>query len=121
MMEDLWGKHRDETLIKTISTALRNPIVFDNKKFIGGYNETVKYINSIELDEKEKFKAVVDKISDGIAICSPDYLIKDSNAAILKYLNISEPSNVNFVETLYANYAVSINKETLFYLNKQKY
>ena len=66
-----------------------------------------------QLDEKEKFKAVVDKISDGIAICSPDYIIKDSNAAILKYLNITDPAKVNLVETLFKNYSVSINKEVL--------
>jgi len=66
-----------------------------------------------QLDEKEKFKAVVDKISDGIAVCSPDYLIKDSNEAILKYLNIVDPANVNLVETLFKNYSVSINKEAL--------
>jgi len=66
-----------------------------------------------QLEEKEKFKAVVDKVSDGIAICSQDYLIKDSNAAILKYLNITDPKNVNLVETLFANYSVSINKEAL--------
>ncbi|MFA5338525.1 MAG: response regulator [Candidatus Omnitrophota bacterium] len=66
-----------------------------------------------QLDEKEKFKAVVDKISDGIAICSPDYLIKDSNAAILNYLNITDPAKVNLVETLFKNYSVSISKEAL--------
>ena len=66
-----------------------------------------------QLEENEKFKAVVDKVSDGIAICSPDYLIKDSNAAILNYLNITDPANVNFVETLFANYSVSITKEAL--------
>jgi CheY-like chemotaxis protein len=66
-----------------------------------------------QLNEKDKFKEVVDKISDGIAICSPDYLIKDSNAAILKYLNIIDPGKVNLIETLFTNYAVSINKEAL--------
>lgn len=66
-----------------------------------------------QLEEKEKFKAVVDKVSDGIAICGPDYLIKDSNEAILKYLNITDPVNVNLAETLFANYSVSINKEAL--------
>jgi len=66
-----------------------------------------------QLDEKNKFKTVVDKMSDGIAICSPDYLIKDGNTAILKYLNITEPANVNFIETLFTNYSVSINKEKL--------
>jgi DNA-binding response OmpR family regulator len=66
-----------------------------------------------QLNEEGKFKAVVDKASDGIAICSPDYLIKDSNAAILTYLNITEPANVNLVETLFKNYSVSINKEAL--------
>jgi DNA-binding response OmpR family regulator len=66
-----------------------------------------------QLDKRDKFKAVVDKASDGIAVCSPDYLIKDSNAAILKYLNITDPANVNLVETLFKNYSVSINKEKL--------
>jgi len=66
-----------------------------------------------QLEEEEKFKAVVDKVSDGIAICSPDYLIKDCNAAILKYLNIADPANVNLVEKLFTNYSVSINKEAL--------
>ncbi|MFA5363004.1 MAG: response regulator [Candidatus Omnitrophota bacterium] len=66
-----------------------------------------------QLEEKEKFKAVVDKVSDGIAVCSPEYLIKDSNEAILKYLNIADPANVNLVETLFRNYSVSISKEAL--------
>jgi len=66
-----------------------------------------------QLEEKEKFKTVVDKVSDGIAICSPDYLIKDCNAAILKYLNITNPKDVNLVEKLFTNYSVTINKEAL--------
>jgi len=66
-----------------------------------------------QLEENEKFKAVVDKVSDGIAICSPDFLIKDCNAAILNYLNIADPANVNLVETLFANYSVSIPKEEI--------
>jgi DNA-binding response OmpR family regulator len=66
-----------------------------------------------QLDEKKKFKTVVDKVSDGIAICSPDYLIKDSNEALLKYLNITDSAYVNLVETLFKNYSVSINKEAL--------
>ena len=66
-----------------------------------------------QLDEKEKFKAVVDKMSEGIAICSPDWIIQDSNAAVLKYLNIADPANVNLVETLFKNYSVSIPKEGL--------
>jgi DNA-binding response OmpR family regulator len=66
-----------------------------------------------QLEEKEKFKAVVDKASDGIAICSPDYLLKDGNAAILKYLNIADVKNVNLAETLLKDFTVSINQETL--------
>jgi len=66
-----------------------------------------------QLDEKDKFKAVVDKMSDGIAICSPEWIVKDSNAALLKYLNIADPMNVNLVETLFTNYSVSLNKEAL--------
>jgi DNA-binding response OmpR family regulator len=66
-----------------------------------------------QLEERERFKAVVVKASDGIAVCSPDYLIKDSNEAILKYLNISDATNVNLVETLFRDYSVSINKEAM--------
>jgi two-component system, cell cycle response regulator len=66
-----------------------------------------------QLDEKEKFKAVVDKMSEGIAICSPDWIIQDSNAAVLKYLNIADPANVNLVEIIFQNYSVSIPKEGL--------
>jgi DNA-binding response OmpR family regulator len=64
-----------------------------------------------QLGEKDKFKEVVDKISDGIAICRQDYTIKDSNPAFLKYLNISDPANVNLFETLFTNFSVSISKE----------
>src|SRR4030043_1116137 len=66
-----------------------------------------------QLDEKEKFKAVVDEMSEGIAICSPDWIIQDSNAAVLKYLNIADPANVNLVEIIFQNYSVSIPKEGL--------
>ncbi|MFA5145660.1 MAG: response regulator [Candidatus Omnitrophota bacterium] len=66
-----------------------------------------------QLEEKEKFKVVVDKISDGIIICGPDYLIKDNNTAALKYLNIADPENVNLVEALFTDYSISINKEAL--------
>ncbi|MDD5408626.1 MAG: response regulator [Candidatus Omnitrophica bacterium] len=66
-----------------------------------------------QLGEKDKFKEVVDKISDGIAICRHDYTIKDSNPAFLKYLNISDPANVNLFETLFTNFSVSISKEAL--------
>ncbi len=40
-------------------------------------------------------------------------MIKDSNEAILNYLSITDPANVNLVETLFANYSVSINREAL--------
>ncbi|OGW94350.1 MAG: hypothetical protein A3I73_02210 [Omnitrophica bacterium RIFCSPLOWO2_02_FULL_45_16] len=66
-----------------------------------------------QLDEKEKFKAVVDKMSDGIAVCGPDWVIKDSNEAVLKYLNIADPANANLAEIIFKNYSVSITKERL--------
>jgi DNA-binding response OmpR family regulator len=87
---------------------------FDKTELLARVKSMLKISHYLrQLEEKEKFKAVVDKISDGIAICTPDYLIKDSNAAILKYLNIADPENVNLVEMLFKNYSVSINKEAL--------
>lgn len=66
-----------------------------------------------QLDEKEKFKAVFDKMSDGIAICDSTWIIRDSNVAVLKYLNIADQANVNLVEALLKNYSISITKEAL--------
>lgn len=87
---------------------------FDKTELLARVKSILKISDYLgQLDEKKKFKAVVDKISDGIAICSPDYLIKDSNAAILKYLNIADSANVNLVETLFKNYSVSIKEEVL--------
>jgi hypothetical protein len=50
MMEELWEKHKDEYLIKTISTALRNPIVFDNNLTDTSY--VLPYVTDLE---SEKF------------------------------------------------------------------
>ncbi|MFA5389711.1 MAG: response regulator [Candidatus Omnitrophota bacterium] len=87
---------------------------FDKVELLARVKSILKISHYLrQLDEKEKFKAVVDKISDGIAVCGPDYLIKDNNAAILKYLNIADPADVNLVETLFKDYSVSIKKEAL--------
>jgi signal transduction histidine kinase len=69
------------------------------------------------LDEKHKFKAVTDKITDGIAICNPDYIIKESNLAILKYLNITNAVDINLIEILFNNFSVSMSKEKLMDLS----
>lgn len=50
MMEDLWEKHQDESLIKTIATALRNPIIFDNNLSDASY--ILPYVSDLE---SEKF------------------------------------------------------------------
>lgn len=70
-----------------------------------------------QLDEKEKFKAVVDEMYDGIAICSLDWIIKDSNASALRYLNITDSANVNLIEILFKNYSISVPKEKLMDLS----
>ncbi len=87
---------------------------FDKAELLARVKSIIKISHYMrQLDEKERFKAVVDKVSDGIAICSPDYMIKDSNAAILKYLNITDTANINMVEILFKDYSVSIKKEVL--------
>jgi DNA-binding response OmpR family regulator len=70
-----------------------------------------------QLEEKHKFKAATDKITDGIAICNPDYIIKESNLAILKYLNINDSINIDLVQILFNNFSVSISKEKLMDLS----
>ncbi|OGS28091.1 MAG: hypothetical protein A2297_07065 [Elusimicrobia bacterium RIFOXYB2_FULL_48_7] len=64
-----------------------------------------------QLDEKEKFKAVIDEMSDGIVICGPDWIIKESNASARRYLAIAGPAGVNLFEAVFKNYSVSIARE----------
>ena len=87
---------------------------FDRVELLARIKSILKISDYLrQLDEKDKFKAIVDKVSDGIVICRPDYSIRDSNAAILKYFNITGPENINLVEMLFRDYSVSINKEVL--------
>ncbi len=106
----------DEDKIKALEAGCDDFISkpFDKVELLARVKSILKISDYLrQLEEKEKFKEVVDKASDGIAICSPDYIIKDGNAAVLKYLNITEAKNSNLVEMLFKDYAVSINKEAL--------
>jgi len=43
-----------------------------------------------QLDEKKKLETVINEMSDGVIICSPDWVINEINASAAKYLNIIE-------------------------------
>src|SRR3989339_673011 len=64
-----------------------------------------------QIDEKGKFRAVMDEISDGIAVCGPDWIITDSNASVLRCLNITGSADVNLLEVMFKGYSVSIPKK----------
>ena len=70
-----------------------------------------------QLDEKEKFVAVIKEISDGVVILSQDWKIKDINSSALRYLNILEIRDVNFIDIIFKEYTVSISRENFLDLS----
>ena len=70
-----------------------------------------------QLDEKEKFKAVISEMGDGVIVCGKDWNIKSINSSALKYLNIAETNGIGFIETIFDNYSVSISKEDFLSLS----
>jgi signal transduction histidine kinase len=66
-----------------------------------------------QLDEKEKLDAVVEKMGDGVIVCTPDWKIRDSNSAARKYLNLNVSSGVFLLNHLFKNFQVSLNQDQL--------
>jgi DNA-binding response OmpR family regulator len=66
-----------------------------------------------QLDEKEKFEAVIDKMGDGVVICSPEWKIRNRNSSARKYLNLSDPAGASLLDHLFSNYSVSLGRDQL--------
>lgn len=74
-----------------------------------------------QLDEKEKFASVINEISEGIAVCSSDWKIKDINLSAKRYLNIDNKEVINLADFIFQNFSVSLEKDRLLdasYLHK---
>jgi hypothetical protein len=46
-------------------------------------------------------------------VCTADWKIAAINSSAQKYLNITEPENINLVDFIFINYSVSIPKEEM--------
>ncbi|HUT86144.1 MAG TPA: ATP-binding protein, partial [Elusimicrobiales bacterium] len=66
-----------------------------------------------QLNNQEKFEAVVSQMNDGIVICDIDWAFQRINSAGSKQLNLSGSVPVNIADYIYKNYTVSIGKENL--------
>lgn len=63
--------------------------------------------------ERQKFDRVIQKMGDGVVVCTADWKITVINSSAQKYLNITEPENINLVDFIFINYSVSIPKEEM--------
>lgn len=66
-----------------------------------------------QLDEKEKFEAVIQQMGDGVAVCSPDWVIIELNAAAAKYLNVPDGKGQNLLDLFFKGFAPAISREEL--------
>jgi signal transduction histidine kinase len=63
--------------------------------------------------ERQKFDRVIQKMGDGVVVCTADWKIAAINPSAQKYLNITEPETINLVDFIFINYSVSIPKEEM--------
>jgi len=66
-----------------------------------------------QLDEKEKFEAVIRQMGDGVVVCSPDWVIVELNAAAAKYLNVPDSQGKNLLDLFFAGFSSAISREEL--------
>jgi signal transduction histidine kinase len=66
-----------------------------------------------EKAERQKFDTVIQKMGDGVVVCTADWKIAAINSSAQKYLSITEVENVNLVDFILKNYSVSIPKEEM--------
>lgn len=70
-----------------------------------------------QLDEKEKFRSVVNVITDGVIVCDNFWKIYEINEAAKKYLNLPEEKNIDFLTFVYNSFSVSTPIEEIKPLN----
>ena len=63
--------------------------------------------------ERQKFDRVIQKMGDGVVVCTADWRIAAINSSAQKYLNITEPKTINLVDFIFINYSASIPKEEM--------
>jgi signal transduction histidine kinase len=63
--------------------------------------------------ERQKFDRVIQKMGDGVVVCTADWKIAAINSSAQKYLNITESETIHLVDFIFTNYSVSIPKEEM--------
>jgi signal transduction histidine kinase len=63
--------------------------------------------------ERQKFDTVIQKMGDGVVVCTADWKIAAINSSAQKYLSITELEDINLVDFILKNYSVSIPKEEM--------
>ncbi|HYA11484.1 MAG TPA: PAS domain-containing sensor histidine kinase, partial [Thermodesulfovibrionales bacterium] len=63
--------------------------------------------------ERQKFDTVIQKMGDGVVVCTADWKIAAINSSAQKYLNITELEKINLIDFILKNYSVSISKEEM--------
>jgi two-component system cell cycle response regulator len=66
-----------------------------------------------QLDEKEKFAAVIQAMGDGVVVCSPDWLITEFNASAAKYLNITDAKGKSLLDLCFNGFLPATSREEI--------
>lgn len=66
-----------------------------------------------ELDEKEKFNAIINEVADGVVVCRADGRITKMNVSAQRYLGNTEGGNPPFLDFIGQRYEVSLSKKEL--------
>jgi signal transduction histidine kinase len=90
----------------------------EGRRLIG---DTIHRMRSIQKElqrvreeaERQKFDRVIQKMGDGVVVCTADWKIAAINSSAQKYLNITEPEDINLADFIFINYSVSISKEEM--------
>ena len=69
--------------------------------------------------ERQKFDRVIQKMGDGVVVCTADWKIAAINSSAQKDLNITEPESINLVDFIFINYSVSIPKEEIIDVSRR--
>ena len=66
-----------------------------------------------QLDEKEKFAAVIQGMGDGVIVCSIDWVVTELNSSAAKYLNIVDGKGKNMLDLLFDGFAPALTREEI--------
>ena len=92
------------------------------------FGETILRLRSVQKElqkvreeaEKRKFETVIDKMGDGVVICTPDWRITAINPSARNYLDVIDIEDLNFLDFVFDHFSTTIPREKLADLSQPR-